>query len=129
MKEAQQIPVNRCFNGHCPQNLRKKNRQERAKALLAEAARKKAEKAKRELQKAMEGRVNRFLNGLMKEIRHRGLVDFLPMVERRVREGQYPQIVLRVLVERIKRNQWSNLSMEDQILVTQAEASLEKQNI
>lgn len=128
MREAQQIPVNRCFDGHCSINLRKENRKERVKALLAEAARRKAEKAKRKLQDAMEGKANRFLNGLLKQIRHRGLIDFLPLVERRVREGQYPKIVLKVLIERIKRNQWSKLSPEDQILVTQAEASLEKQD-
>ncbi len=129
MKEAQQIPVNRCFDDHCPKNLRKENKKERVKALLAEATRRRAEKAKPELQDAIEGRANRFLNGLLKEIRHRGLIDFLPLVERRVNDGQYPKIVLRLLVERIRRNQWKRLSMEDQILVTQAEASLEKQNI
>jgi len=129
MKEAKTIPVNRCLDGHCPQNLRKKNREERVKALLAEAARRRAEKAKRELQDAIEGRANRFLNDLLKQIRHKGLVDFLPLVERRVNDGQYPKIVLRLLVERIRRNQWSKLSMEDQILVMRAEASLEKQDI
>lgn len=66
------------------------------------------------------------ISELKKASRDGSFMDLLGMVSRKVKEKKHSPIVLEVLLERIRRNQWDKLSFEDQCLVIQAEASLGK---
>ncbi len=118
MKEAQQKPINRCFGGHCPKDPNR----EREEALKA-AFRKVAEE-KRKSQAAR--RAHEEINSCLR-LSKGSLIKILPLVINRVADKRYPRLVLEVLLERIRRNQWNKLSPEDKCLVIQAEASLGNQ--
>jgi len=115
MKEVQKNLVNRCFGDNCPKNPSQE--EEAVKAVLQKAAektaRKKAEAVIKDLLKLSKG----------------SLIKILPVVMRRVAFKEYPRLILEVLLERIRRNQWDRLSHEDQILVVQTEASLKEKQI
>jgi len=111
MKEATQGPVNRCFGANCPKNPAEE-KDEAVKAALKNAAEKKARKG-----------AEAVVNNLLKMSKG-SLIKLLPVVLRRVVQKEYPRLVLEVLLERIRRNQWDKLSHEDQYLVVQTEASL-----
>ncbi len=55
------------------------------------------------------------------------LIKILPVVETRMRDGRYPKLVLKILLERIRQNQWDKLSAGDKCLVIQSEALLQGQ--
>jgi len=69
----------------------------------------------------------RLINDLRRLCRDGSLIKLVDMVARKVRGKEYSPIVLKVLLERIRRNQWDRLSDEDKCLVVQTEASLAKQ--
>jgi hypothetical protein len=110
MKEATQGPVNRCSGTNCPKSP--EERDEAVKAALKDAADKLARK-----------RAEALINDL-KQMSRGSLIKLLPLVVRRVVQKEYPRLVLEVLLERIRRNQWDKLSPEDQCLVIQTEAAL-----
>lgn len=94
---------------------------EREEALKA-ALKKVAEEKKKDL---VRKRAEEEISGLLR-LSKGSLIKLLLLVTRRVATKQYPQLVLEVLLERIRRNQWNKLSPEDQCLVIQTEASLGK---
>ena len=115
MKKTQKDLVSRCFGNYCPKNSGKK-REEALKAALKKVADK----------KRMEPVVKRAqgeINGLLKLSRG-SLINLLPLVVSRVVDKRYPRLVLEILLERIRRNQWDKLSPEDKCLVIQTEAFL-----
>lgn len=155
MKETRRNPVNRCFgNGKskalplterqreeevkrilltADEGKKARGRKEVLRALLKKAAkRKRAETLKKVSVKAVpkerdlirehaEERIS-----VYQKASHDSLIDLLPMVSRKVRQGDEPLILLEVLLKRIRSNQWDKLSFENKCLVIQAESSLEK---
>jgi hypothetical protein len=113
MKEVTQGPVNRCFGANCPKNPAE-GKDEAVKAVLKNAADKLARK-----------RAEATINDL-KQMCKGSLIKLLPVVLRRVVQKEYSRLVLEILLERIRRNQWDKLSHEDQYLVIQTEASLKQ---
>ena len=114
MKEAQKLPINRCLGSNCPKNP-DQAREEAVRAALQKAAEEKIRQ-----------RARAVINDLLK-LSKGSLIRLLPMIVRRVALKEYPRLVLVVLLERIRANQWDKLSQEDKCLVIQTEASLEKQ--
>ena len=117
MEGVRKSPVNRCFGNNCPKNP-KKEKEEALKAALREVAEKKQKDSAKK-------RSGEEINGLLR-LSKGSLIKILPVVVNRVVDGRYPRLVLEVLLERIRRNQWDKLSHEDQFLVIQTEASLGK---
>lgn len=83
-----------------------KNKEERVKIFL--------------LNKIERKRADREISDLLK-ISGGSLIKILPVVQRR-----YSITVLKVLIERIQRNQWDKLSISDQISVLEAKKSLQE---
>jgi len=99
--------VNRCFNKVPSEKTREEENEKKVKEfLLAKAERKRANQAISDLLKLSGG----------------SLIKILPAIQRR-----YPKYVLAVLVERIEKNQWDKLTVEDQICVLRVKESLKKE--
>lgn len=118
MKEVRKGPVNRCLGNNCPKNP-EEEREEALKAALERVAEKK--RIEPAIRRAQEE-----INSCLRLSRG-SLIKLLPLVVNRVVDGRYPRLVLEVLLERIRRNQWDKLTPEDQRLVIRTEASLGKQ--
>jgi hypothetical protein len=111
--EAQQrqqaLPVNRCFGGNCPQDP-----DEAVKAALQRAADKKTRK-----------RAEAELKDLLKTSKG-SLFRLIPVVLSRAITSAIYREVAKVLLERIRRNQWEGLDQDHRNVVDQAEASLKR---
>ena len=115
MKEAKGGPVSRCFGPKTPAQ----EREDALKAALVEAA------ERRKVEPSLK-RANAEINSCL-QLSKGSLIKILPLVVNRVTDGRYPRLLLKVLLERIRRNQWDKLPAEDQCLVIRAEASLGEQ--
>ncbi|MCX6759840.1 MAG: hypothetical protein NTW46_00670 [Candidatus Nealsonbacteria bacterium] len=124
MKEAQGRKVRR-HEEVIKRILQNASQMEKAKA-FKKAVASEIPEAKRDL--IREG-AERLISDLKKICRNGSLIDVLEMVARKVRGKEYSPIVLKVLIERIKRNQWNRLSTDQKILVCKTEASLEEQTV
>jgi len=115
MKEVKGGPVSRCSGPKTPAQ----EREDALKAALVEAA------ERRKVEPSLK-RANAEINSCL-QLSKGSLIKILPLVVNRVTDGRYPRLLLKVLLERIRRNQWDKLPAEDQCLVIRAEASLGEQ--
>ena len=138
MKETQIRRLERLFGPPCGQKSKARRQEEVIKRLLKKASQ--LEKAKtfrkvvakeipEEKRDLVREGAERLINDLKKLCRDGSLIKLVDMVARKVRGKEYSPIVLKVLLERIRRNQWDRLSMDEQILVSKTEASLVEQKV
>jgi len=139
MKEAQRRKLEKRFGPPGGQKNDKARRHEEViKRILQKAAQ--LEKAKtfkkvaaqeipEEKRDLVREGAERLISDLKKICRNGSLIDVFEMVAGKVREKEYSPIVLKVLIERIKKNQWNRLSIDQKILVSKTESSLAEQNV
>ena len=112
-KEARRQPVNRCFDGNCPEAPKTREEQIKEAFVISDKVRRRIDKEFRQLMEKLDC----------------DLVGLLEPVKRRVERKDLSPCVLKVLIERVqkqlerkKKGKWNASLLEDISALQKAEA-------